>query len=241
MFGSCKVNMVAFRKGHKLRPIAIGDVWMHHRCYLGSKFLVTTIMLPRVSEYLGRLQLGAGVKGGSEILVHLCSSIRDAILSGDDLALGIMSLDWLVDGSSAFNTLKRSFISTGILEGCRELHNYFVWAYGGASDLLADPWTVIVIARSETGVRQGDPLGPLFFCLGIVATLQLASETFPDVTVASFFDDINLLGQADRCVVAKDWLQGELLNLGLQLNAGKSKLFTQSQVNNPGMYPSISR
>ncbi len=40
--------------------------------------------------------------------------------------------------------------------------------------------------------------------------------------MASFFDDINinLLGQADRCVVAKDddWFQRELLNLGLQLN-----------------------
>jgi len=36
--------------------------------------------------------------------------------------------------------------------------------------------------------------------LGIAATLQLASKTFPDITVASFFDDINinLLGQVDR-------------------------------------------
>ncbi len=81
----------------------------------------------------------------------------------------------MVDGSNAFFQYSQEMIfpiNWDIrLEGCRELHNFLVWAYGGASDLLADPWTVIVIARSETGVRQGDPLGPLFFCLGIASTL----------------------------------------------------------------------
>ena len=54
------------------------------------------------------------------------------------------------------------------------------------------------IADSATGVRQGDPLGPLFFCLGIHQIMKKISDKFPQHVILSYMDDITILGNSNQ-------------------------------------------
>src|SRR6478609_1178418 len=70
------------------------------------------------------------------------------------------------------------------------------WAYGTPSDLvLTNRETGATYSLSSAqGVRQGDPLGPLMFSLGIRVFLDdLASTLGPDLLILSYLDDIYIL------------------------------------------------
>ena len=81
---------------------------------------------------------------------------------------------------------------------------------------------------STEGVRQGDVLGPLLFCLAlkpaVERTMKRFAEKFPDrqVQFFAYMDDITIVGKADECVEAFAILEEELAALSLMVNKGKT-------------------
>ena len=107
--------------------------------------------------------------GGSEITIH---GLRDCIeRHWDDEDFVTLKIDF----QNAFNIVSRQ----ALLEECHthfpELLPWASWCYG-QHPMLFHPMGTI---SSETGVQQGDPLGPLFFCLvlhKLVATIASDEE-----------------------------------------------------------------
>jgi len=91
------------------------------------------------------------------------------------------------------------------------------WCYGSPTMLLYDHKHII---ESEAGVQQGDPLGPLYFCCGIMPLVNDINELNP-VYNKWYMDDGGIV--ADVPTLLKVW---ELIKtrgpaLGLHLNPAK--------------------
>jgi hypothetical protein len=90
------------------------------------------------------------------------------------------------------------------------------WAYGVPSRIFvwgAPNNTDPIYATS--GVKQGDPLGPLLFALAIVGPLHTVAAVHPQAHVVAYFDDINVVGPVDSAVRAFVRLTTEVLSVGL--------------------------
>jgi hypothetical protein len=154
-----------------LRPIVIGYLWRR----LASK-CANAYIIPIVTPYLSPKQLGVGVPGGSEAAIHATRRFLEH-LSEDAI---IMKLDL----TNAFNSLHRDSMLTSLTERCPELSTHCHLAYAEPSNLKYGKFTL----QSQEGPQQGDPLGPVLFCLPlqeILSGLQspLAFGYLDDLTV----------------------------------------------------------
>jgi hypothetical protein len=77
---------------------------------------------------------------------------------------------------------------------------------------------------SQTGARQGDALGPLFFCLGSLALLQRIQEQLPSGKVIAYLDDIFIIGPQEEVSNAIRTTVEFGPQLGNFLNDTKSKI-----------------
>lgn len=63
-----------------------------------------------------------------------------------------------IDFSNAFNSIRRRIVYDAIATYDPRLLKLFVWAYGSATPVYLTDGSFV--CNSESGVRQGDPLGP---------------------------------------------------------------------------------
>ena len=124
-------------------------------------------------------QLGVGVKGGAEALAHGARRFLDN-MPADHLFIKL-------DFSNAFNTLRRDSMRETIEQQIPGLLAYFDSAYGQSTRLQYGDFTI----ESAEGIQQGDPLGPLLFCLTIHPLLSGIHSNF----VSGYLDDIALGGE----------------------------------------------
>ena len=71
------------------------------------------------------------------------------------------------DCTNAFNTLSRKSIAAAIKTQAPAFFQMAKWAYDSPTPLYLRGNENVTVLKSSEGVRQGDPLGPLFFSLGI--------------------------------------------------------------------------
>jgi len=195
------------KKDGGLRPIAVGDLLYR---------LVTKVLLRHhfKPDWLLPTQFGVGTKGGVEPVIR---TIQRAI--NGDLDQPYTTLTSL-DFSNAFNTVDRTDIALALKEYAPSLYRTAKWAYNSPTDLvLGDN-----ILKSSTGVRQGDPLGPVLFSLAIRPTLERLSLSLgPDQLVLSYLDDINILSSSTQPLSTLNQVTAILDNQASSLRLNRTK------------------
>ena len=113
------------------------------------------------ASVLALAQLGVGTKGGAESLVH---SARQYLQRMDDTRAFVK-----LDFSNAFNSIRRDAVLEAVAEHVPDLLPFANSVYGSPSQLWLDEDQQVA---SSEGVQQGDPLGPLLFCLALDKSLK---------------------------------------------------------------------
>lgn len=88
------------------------------------------------------------------------------------------------------------------------------------------------VIPSTAGVQQGDPLGPLLFCLGLSAAVEAAAEGVDLLVHAWYLDDGLIFGCHDEVSKFIDRLETAAAAINLTLNRGKCEIIVP---------PSLSR
>lgn len=115
-----------------------------------------------MGELLSPRQLGYGVRGGAEAAARL-------YLHDLDPTKAVLKLDF----KNAFNSIRRDKMLEAVQELAPGLLQFVHSSYSSPSILF---WVDRTLQSAE-GVQQGDPLGPLLFCLAIHELIsQLQSE-----------------------------------------------------------------
>ena len=201
-------NLTALnKKSGGIRPIAVGYYWRRLSAKCANTYATT-----KLAPFFSPTQLGVGVKGGCEAAVHACRRFVDAM--PDDYVVAKL------DFKNAFNSLHRDAMLQKIHTHVPEIYSFCHLAYNIDSILKFGDRQII----SEEGAQQGDPLGPLIFCL----TIHHILESLNSVFIVGYMDDITLGGPRD--VVANDvnTVAVEGSNIGLFLNTDKSELITKT-------------
>jgi hypothetical protein len=145
------------------------------------------------------------VSGGCEAAIHATRRFTEVLPPGHALVK--------LDFSNAFNSLHRDAMLSSVRQYIPEIYDFCFLSYGSPSSLKFGPHSI----SSQEGAQQGDPLGPLLFCLTIHPMLSSLSSPL----VIGYLDDITLGGSETDVAedVGQIQVQGEAL--GLKLNVSK--------------------
>ncbi|OWA54844.1 hypothetical protein BV898_19237 [Hypsibius exemplaris] len=192
------------KKDGGIRPIACGNT---------LRRLVGKIVSRRVMAAMGELvrpqQLGYGTPGGAEAVVHATR----AFLEEKEETLVVLKLDF----KNAFNTVHRNKLLAAARNHLPEYYALVDQMYRHRTELFFGEH----VLPSESGVQQGDPLGPLLFCLvtrGLSGAMRARLNAW-------YLDDFTLGDTVD--VVLED-LQSVMRmgsDIGLEFNLAKCEAF----------------
>jgi hypothetical protein len=195
------------KKSGGIRPIVIGFTLRRLASKLANAFGLTSL-----ANYFSPRQLGAGQAGGCEAAIHSARRYLENMQEGKVL----LKLDF----SNAFNSLHRGDMLLAVKDRLPELYPYIHSSYSSPASLHFGS----SIINSNEGAQQGDPIGPLLFCITVQPLLQsLKSEL-----TLGYLDDLTLAG--DQHVAAEDVERITAFGsqLGLSLNVSKCEIITHS-------------
>ena len=191
------------KKDGGIRPIAVGQT---------LRRLVAKCVSSRVTRCLGSefapRQLGCGVPLGCEAAAHATRLFLQNMPPGHLL----LKLDF----KNAFNTLRRDKMLESVKEVAPELFTFIHAAYGQPSLLFCGD----CVLESAEGVQQGDPLGPLLFCLTIQPLILKLRSEFS----VFYLDDGTIGGQVGDIIHDLQLVEEEASHIGLRLNRAKTEL-----------------
>ena len=186
-----------------VRPIAVGEALRR----LTEKCLCSLIKY-KASEFFQPLQFGVACASGSEKVVHGLRACMDKHWEDDDFAVV------KVDMRNAFNLVSRQVILDECALHFPDLLPWATWCYA-AHPLLWHPMGRIF---SETGVQQGDPLGPLLFALvlqKIFNAIDADDDCIYILYQAWYLDDGTLAGKKSAILRALSLLDSIGPSLGI--------------------------
>ena len=149
-----------------------------------------------------------GIKGGCEALVHAAHRF----ICNMDKNRALLKLDF----TNAFNSIRRDSLLEAVALHRPDILHLAVSAYGSPSIL----WTGDTSLSSAEGVQQGDPLGPLLFCLALDSSLKSLDVEF----LAGYLDDVSIGDTVPRLISQVRALVAATAAIGLQLNRAKCEI-----------------
>ena len=198
-----------------LRPVAIPETLYRLIALCALAESVTTVKAALISVQ----QLCVGVPSACEgiaaaVRLYLAeleqpeADVGDAIERAQErLMRAVIS----TDGTNAFNTVSRAAVMEAVLKRVPGLLPFVRLSYSGVSRLMfvndqysgkpgEELWRNF---QSQTGVRQGDPLGPALFALAVIEVLEKVQAQHPDADICAFADDgIGCLQARGRAALA---------------------------------------
>ena len=196
-----------------VRPIAVGETLRR----LTSKCLCA-VTKDEAAAYLRPLQVGVACSLGAEAVIRTIDqySRRHADSPG--------KLILKVDFANAFNTINREPFLRACATVAPAAAKWAWWCYAQTTTLLFNGAKI----NSETGVQQGDNLGPLLFALALqpillqLQALRIAGRGL-DIVVA-YLDDLVIAGDDNLVLGAFRLLQNTAPLIGLQLKLSKCEI-----------------
>ncbi|KAL5475102.1 hypothetical protein EMCRGX_G027157 [Ephydatia muelleri] len=210
-----------FRRGSPpdVRSIAVGETLKGR---LTGKCLCSLVK-DKASSFFEPLQLGVACPHGTEKVVH---GLRKCIEEhwGDE--------DFVVlktDMRNAFNLISRQALLSECSLFFPELLPWASWCYGSQPYL----WHPLGHLTSESGVQQGDPLGPLFFSLvlhKVIAAIDADDDCLCLILQAWYLDDGVLAGPKHAVLRALSIIEDLGPSLGIFINLSKCELCSHSDI-----------
>ena len=200
------------KKDSSIRPIAVGEIIRR----LTSKICLRKVTAKAI-KYLAPYQLGIGVPNAIETILHGLNSL----IRGDTVDVHAIFL--LLDFENAFNMIGREFFFQEAFRLFPEISHWVQFTYGCAALLFTGADVVL----SYIGVQQGDPLGPLLFCLVLQLLLLRVNDKFKGTPTPAYLDDATV-GPLRDVVTARsalDFVKLEGPIYGLYLNLIKTLAF----------------
>ena len=97
---------------------------------------------------------------------------------------------------NAPNSVDRAVVFAAVRDRVPQLLTFVQWAYGAPTDLhVAGAPSIVEPIQSQTGVRQGDPLGMLLFAVAMQASLERADGAADGATIVAIADDVKIAGR----------------------------------------------
>ena len=198
--------------GISIRPIAIGEIF-----YRIAATLALQTIRDAISDLLKPIQLGVGVSGGCEAIIHNLQHL----LEQSDHPVAALAVDF----KNAFNTISRRTVLESLYAQptLNTLWRLADFAYSQPSELLIRDGggNLYPGITSSQGVRQGDPLSSLLFALAIQPVYEAVVNEHIDVSASAILDDITLVGTPTELAGAYETLTREAHKIGLHIQPNK--------------------
>ena len=216
------------KNGGGVRPIAVGEVLRRLTSKLASSAVRHTAV-----EHLSPLQVGVGIKNGTEAIIHAVNNL----LSNEEYCRNNVLLK--VDLSNAFNRISRATIFQEVQNICPLLSPWVEYCYSTSPLLFVENETIL----SSAGVQQGDPLGPLLFALALQPLLRRIRDSCPNLKLnAWYLDDGVLVGPSEEVNLALEIISSVGPSYGAHINLPKCELWSLSEVSSTDIFnPVIPR